>query len=198
MACIFFNSFTTRLQRLIGFKSKAAAANEKRASMQISAPFNFRHESVMLPGLAEDELAILKEKAVASVRFSGNDDGSFSSPRKAPCPRGPPIAVRTVAPVVTQSTPGKLQSHLQHSIFSIPLLRFVSLQKQCHAERARDKTPHDEAKRPLSPPPTQQPTERSNASGVITVRRAAKAENNGSITLLYTIAGGDVTTQAAP
>ncbi|KAI1819844.1 hypothetical protein F4861DRAFT_543540 [Xylaria intraflava] len=101
MACIFINDFTGRLQRLIGLKSKAhaaaagAAADEKRSSLQISAPFNFKHETVSLPGLSEDELEVLKEKAMASVRFS--------SPRKAP--KAPKSSGQAPPPVV-QVTPG--------------------------------------------------------------------------------------------
>ncbi|KAI0103221.1 hypothetical protein GGR51DRAFT_525098 [Nemania sp. FL0031] len=104
MICIPFKTFTTRLQRLVGLKSKAAAAaaNEKRNShiLHISAPFNFKHETVSLPGLSEDDIALLKEKAAAS-RLRVHNDGSssaFGSPRKAP--RAPPSPVRSVAPVV--------------------------------------------------------------------------------------------------
>ncbi|KAI0964741.1 hypothetical protein F4678DRAFT_385638 [Xylaria arbuscula] len=109
MACMLFSTFTSRLQRLVGMKSKAAAAaaaaNEKRNSLplQISAPFNFKHETISLPGLSEDDIAILKEKAAASrlgVAGAKNKDGSspFGSPRKAP--RAPPSPARTAAPVV--------------------------------------------------------------------------------------------------
>ncbi|GAP93442.1 hypothetical protein SAMD00023353_12200030 [Rosellinia necatrix] len=113
MACISFNAVTARLQRLIGLKSKAAAAaaNEKRHShaIQISAPFNFKHESISLPGLSEDDIAHLKEKAAASrlgsVASANDNDvpSAFSSPRKAP--RAPHSPVRNMSPVVTV-TPG--------------------------------------------------------------------------------------------
>ncbi|TGJ86719.1 hypothetical protein E0Z10_g2025 [Xylaria hypoxylon] len=112
MTCMLFSNFTTRLQRLVGLKSKAAAAaaaaaaaGEKRNShtLQISAPFNFKHETISLPGLSEDDIAILKEKAAASrLGVAGaNKDGSstFGSPRKAP--RAPPSPLQVaVAPVV--------------------------------------------------------------------------------------------------
>ncbi|KAI0538119.1 hypothetical protein GGR58DRAFT_320101 [Xylaria digitata] len=109
MTCMLFNYFTARLQRLVGLKSKAAAAaaSEKRNSrtLQISAPFNFKHESISLPGLSEDDIAILKEKAAASrLGVAGtNKDGSsiFGSPRKAP--RAPPSPVRAANPVVLAS-----------------------------------------------------------------------------------------------
>ncbi|KAI1170832.1 hypothetical protein F4777DRAFT_91530 [Nemania sp. FL0916] len=106
MSCMPFKVFTMRLQRLISSsKSKASAAGrEKRGSraLQISAPFNFKHETVSLPGLSEDDIALLKEKVAAS-RFGVTDvhDGgpsAFGSPRKAP--RAPPSPVRIVAPAV--------------------------------------------------------------------------------------------------
>ncbi|KAI1182795.1 hypothetical protein F5B17DRAFT_435274 [Nemania serpens] len=112
MTCLLFKTFTTRLQRLVGLKSKAAAAaNEKRHShtLQISAPFNFKHESISLPGLSEDDIALLREKAAAS-RFGATgayNDGpsAFGSPRKAP--RAPPSPARPIAPMVfvTPGTP---------------------------------------------------------------------------------------------
>ncbi|KAI1352353.1 hypothetical protein F5Y01DRAFT_313827 [Xylaria sp. FL0043] len=107
MACMLFSTFTTRLQRLVGIKSKAAAAaaaKEKRNSfpLQISAPFNFKHETISLPGLSEDDIAILKEKAAASRLGVADKDGSFGSPRKAP--RAPPSPARPVAPAVPAVT----------------------------------------------------------------------------------------------
>ncbi|KAI0876014.1 hypothetical protein GGS24DRAFT_261849 [Hypoxylon argillaceum] len=108
MICLPIKSFTSRLQRLVGMKSKAAAAaaNEKRNShiLHISAPFNFKHESISLPGLSEDDIAILREKAAASrLGIHHSNDGShspsaFGSPRKAP--RAPPSPARTVTPAV--------------------------------------------------------------------------------------------------
>ncbi|KAI0456499.1 hypothetical protein F5B21DRAFT_154159 [Xylaria acuta] len=113
MTCMVLNTFTARLHRLVGSKSKAAAAaaKEKRnsQSLQISAPFNFKHESISLPGLSEDDIATLKKKAAASRLGVGdtNDDGSsaFGSPRKAP--RAPPSPARAAAPavLVTPGTP---------------------------------------------------------------------------------------------
>ncbi|KAI1336608.1 hypothetical protein F5Y15DRAFT_197466 [Xylariaceae sp. FL0016] len=52
MTCMAIKTFATRLQRLVGFKK--AVPSEKR-SLQISAPFNFKHETVSLPGVSEDE-----------------------------------------------------------------------------------------------------------------------------------------------
>ncbi|GAW14492.1 hypothetical protein ANO14919_038950 [Xylariales sp. No.14919] len=109
MTCILCNNFTARLQRLVGLKSSkaAAAAGEKRNSrpLQISAPFNFKHETISLPGLSEDDIAILKEKAAASrLGVAGAHKDAFGSPRKAP--RAPPSPAQAVAPVVLASSPG--------------------------------------------------------------------------------------------
>ncbi|KAK7751374.1 hypothetical protein SLS62_006630 [Diatrype stigma] len=104
--CLSLRGFASRLQRLIGLKSKVQTP--KRRSLQISAPFNFKHESVILPGVSEDEIAILKEKAAASrlgVASEDSDAGpAFGSPRRAPAP---PSGLRPVTPTVqaTPSTP---------------------------------------------------------------------------------------------
>ncbi|KAH7160853.1 hypothetical protein EDB81DRAFT_329048 [Dactylonectria macrodidyma] len=39
---------------------------EQQRSMQISAPFNLKHEPVQLPGISEDEIAMLRDQAAAS------------------------------------------------------------------------------------------------------------------------------------
>ncbi|KAI1078199.1 hypothetical protein F5B20DRAFT_232274 [Whalleya microplaca] len=99
-----FRAFTARLQKLIG-GGKSKSATPERRSLQISPPFNFKHETVSLPGVSEDEISILKEQAAAS-RLGVAPDGmstSFGSPRKAPAPP----SLRPVTPVlkVTPSTP---------------------------------------------------------------------------------------------
>ncbi|KAI1746471.1 hypothetical protein F4782DRAFT_536437 [Xylaria castorea] len=106
MTCMVLNTFTARLHRLVGSKSKAAAtaAKEKRNShtLQISAPFNFKRETISLPGLSEDEIATLKEKVAASrlgVSDDSNDSSSaFGSPRKAL--RAPHSPAQPAAPAV--------------------------------------------------------------------------------------------------
>ncbi|KAI1413815.1 hypothetical protein F5Y13DRAFT_188787 [Hypoxylon sp. FL1857] len=94
-----FRNFTARLQALVGVKSKPTTS--EKAPLQISAPFNFKHETVSLPGVSEDEIAILKEQA--ATRFGSADPSTIGSPRKAPAPP----SLRPVAPVlkVTPSTP---------------------------------------------------------------------------------------------
>lgn len=101
--CISFSAVTGRLRRLIG-KPKAA----EKSRLQISAPFNFKHETgASLPGFSEDEIAILKEKAAASrlgVMSDASPNAASSNttiPRRAPAPPPPPTTqVRTVTPVV--------------------------------------------------------------------------------------------------
>ncbi|KAI0445756.1 hypothetical protein F4803DRAFT_106937 [Xylaria telfairii] len=114
MTCMVLPTFAARLHRLVGSKSKAAAAaaKEKRNSqiLQISAPFNFKHESISLPGLSEDDIATLKEKAAAArlgVGDDHNDDDSsaFGSPRKAPPAPLSPARPAAPAVLVTPGTP---------------------------------------------------------------------------------------------
>ncbi|KAI1815367.1 hypothetical protein GGS20DRAFT_342146 [Poronia punctata] len=111
MSCIMFPNFSARLQRLLGLKTKRST-REKRSSsqiMKISAPFNFKHETVSLPGLSEDEITILKEKAAASRLgvAGGNNDvsSSFGSPRKAP--RAPQSPARIVTPARSKLPPSE-------------------------------------------------------------------------------------------
>ncbi|KAH6996185.1 hypothetical protein BKA56DRAFT_666433 [Ilyonectria sp. MPI-CAGE-AT-0026] len=40
--------------------------HKEKRSMQISAPFNLKREPVLLPGISEDEIAMLRDKAAAS------------------------------------------------------------------------------------------------------------------------------------
>ncbi|KAI2640865.1 hypothetical protein GGS26DRAFT_586860 [Hypomontagnella submonticulosa] len=78
-----FRAFTARLQKLVGVKPKSARS--EKPPLQISAPFNFKHETISLPGVSEDEIAVLKEQAAAS-RFGMTDPSSIGTPRKAPSP----------------------------------------------------------------------------------------------------------------
>ncbi|KAK3324358.1 hypothetical protein B0T19DRAFT_443772 [Cercophora scortea] len=60
-ACIFINrSCDTPGSIVSPRRSKVAKRKE------MSEPFNFRKEAVMLPGLSEDEISVLREKAAAS------------------------------------------------------------------------------------------------------------------------------------
>ncbi|KAI1403579.1 hypothetical protein F4819DRAFT_205950 [Hypoxylon fuscum] len=94
-----FRHFTARLQKLVGVKSSKSSSSEKQP-LHISAPFNFKHETVSLPGVSEDEIAVLKEQ-VASRMYT--DPSSIGSPRKAPAPP----SLRPVTPIlkITPSTP---------------------------------------------------------------------------------------------
>ncbi|KAI0402762.1 hypothetical protein F4802DRAFT_574318, partial [Xylaria palmicola] len=106
MSCISFGSFTARLQRLVGLKSKAAAAAVKdkhnSCTMQISAPFNFKHEAISLPGLSEDDIAALKEEAAAARRGAvaaarDDNDSVFGLPRQVPRTPPSPSPIRDIA-----------------------------------------------------------------------------------------------------
>lgn len=95
--CLGLRGFTSRLVRLMGLKQKP---QPQRRTLQISKPFNFKHENATLPGYSEDEIAILKEKAAASRVGVAPDhhDGRMTSPRRAPVP---PTVHVTPAPITT-------------------------------------------------------------------------------------------------
>ncbi|ORY59734.1 uncharacterized protein BCR38DRAFT_412728 [Pseudomassariella vexata] len=108
--CIGFKEFATRLQHFMGRKPKA-----KRRSITISAPYNFKHESANLPGISEDEITILKEKAAASrlgVADGAADGGAATAAPSASLripggtsPGGRPTRPAPPSPVRTTITP---------------------------------------------------------------------------------------------
>ncbi|KAK3688023.1 hypothetical protein B0T22DRAFT_142970 [Podospora appendiculata] len=60
---VFISRFCDTLQSIV---SPRRSMIMKRKEMVISEPFNFRRETVLLPGLSEDEISVLREKAAAS------------------------------------------------------------------------------------------------------------------------------------
>lgn len=52
----------SRLQTILRQRRR----KQQKRSLEISAPFNFTHEPVAIPGISEDEISILREKAAAS------------------------------------------------------------------------------------------------------------------------------------
>jgi hypothetical protein len=48
------------------FQTMLRRRKQEKPMPQISAPFNLKSEPVSLPGVSEDELSILREKAAAS------------------------------------------------------------------------------------------------------------------------------------
>ncbi|KAH6895606.1 hypothetical protein B0T10DRAFT_557801 [Thelonectria olida] len=54
----------SRVQTLI--RPRRRKDKQQRGSVQISAPFNLKREPVSLPGISEDEIAMLRDKAAAS------------------------------------------------------------------------------------------------------------------------------------
>ncbi|KAK7709854.1 hypothetical protein SLS64_006096 [Diaporthe eres] len=70
------NSFKLRLARVQSVVknvvNRRLRKEKKRRSIQISEPFAFRHVTTNIKGLSEDDLQVLREKAIAS-RFSTID-----------------------------------------------------------------------------------------------------------------------------
>ncbi|KAK0391008.1 hypothetical protein NLU13_0510 [Sarocladium strictum] len=52
----------SRLQTILRQRRR----KQQKRSLEISAPFNFTHQPVIIPGISEDEISILREKAAAS------------------------------------------------------------------------------------------------------------------------------------
>jgi len=69
-----------RLQAVAGSRRRKPT---KRV-LQISAPFDFRKEETMLPGLSEDEISVLREKAAASRLGVADHDRDYTSPFGSP------------------------------------------------------------------------------------------------------------------
>ncbi|KAI1765371.1 hypothetical protein GGR53DRAFT_263679 [Hypoxylon sp. FL1150] len=82
-SCMGLRIFTSRFQERFGMKS--SPSTPEKQPLQISAPFNFKHETLSLPGVSEDEIAVLKERAATSRLYPS----SIGSPRKAPTPPTP-------------------------------------------------------------------------------------------------------------
>ncbi|KAH7035515.1 uncharacterized protein B0I36DRAFT_318518 [Microdochium trichocladiopsis] len=100
--CISLKGFTVRVQKLMGIKRKAA----HRRSLRISAPFNFVHESSALPGISEDEISILKEKAAASrIGVAPGSPEPTAKLRRAPAPPSSSSPLRSHAPMVMVGRP---------------------------------------------------------------------------------------------
>jgi len=80
---------------------------QAKATPEISAPFNFKYEPVCLPGVSEDELILLREKAAASricVAEAMPHSPSMRSGSMLSLSRPPPI-VTVMSPGATTSTP---------------------------------------------------------------------------------------------
>ncbi|KAI2619180.1 hypothetical protein GGR54DRAFT_131559 [Hypoxylon sp. NC1633] len=84
-----FRAFTARL---VGVKPKRASS--EKPPLQISAPFNFKHETASLPGISEDEVAILKRQVTARRLEMAN---MCENPRPAPAP--PIVKITPSSPI---------------------------------------------------------------------------------------------------
>ncbi|KAF4972663.1 hypothetical protein FSARC_812 [Fusarium sarcochroum] len=73
-----FQTLCSRVQTMVRQRRR----KDKR-SMEISAPFNFEKNPVALPGVSEEQLAMLREQAAAS-RIGIADPPSPTAPR-SPC-----------------------------------------------------------------------------------------------------------------
>ncbi|KAK0641480.1 hypothetical protein B0T16DRAFT_461540 [Cercophora newfieldiana] len=88
--CMNVKMLCASLQDMVGFRRRKDA---KR--LQISQPFNFKKEATILPGLTEDEITVLREKAAASCLGVADDLHSRSpSPDYANPRQPPPIPTR--------------------------------------------------------------------------------------------------------
>lgn len=78
---------------------------EEKPTLEISAPFNFKREPVCLPGISEDEISILREKAAASRIGVAEAMPLSPSSMLVHHPRPRPPIVTVCAPNATASTP---------------------------------------------------------------------------------------------
>jgi len=95
MSCLqlpsIFSRIGKRCVKTLGLKR--APVRSKR--LEISAPFDFKEgPKVNLPGYSEDEISLMKEKAIASTAVVEDSDGEFNfgarrdGPRSLASPHG--------------------------------------------------------------------------------------------------------------
>ncbi|KAJ9144326.1 hypothetical protein NKR19_g6541 [Coniochaeta hoffmannii] len=81
-ACLDFRRIRSRLQDMRVFRRK-----EKKRTLIISAPFNFKKETTYLPGITDSEISVLREKAAAScLGVRHDDDPTALGPLRIPSP----------------------------------------------------------------------------------------------------------------
>ncbi|KAM5367451.1 hypothetical protein ACJZ2D_010014 [Fusarium nematophilum] len=73
-----FQTLCSRIQTMVRQRRRKG-----KPTIQISAPFNFKHEPVTLPGVSDEQIAMLREKAAAS-RIGIADPATPRTPR-SPC-----------------------------------------------------------------------------------------------------------------
>ncbi|KAL2177050.1 uncharacterized protein P884DRAFT_269963 [Thermothelomyces heterothallicus CBS 202.75] len=56
----------SEIKRIYSSLQKAVGIHRRKRQLQISEPFNFRKEAVTLPGLSEEKISALREKAAVS------------------------------------------------------------------------------------------------------------------------------------
>ncbi|KAK0627308.1 hypothetical protein B0T14DRAFT_563124 [Immersiella caudata] len=89
--CMNVKMLCSSLQDMVGLRRR----KDVKGQLQISQPFNFKKETAILPGLTEDEITVLREKAAASCLGVADELHSRSpSPDYAHPRQPPPIPTR--------------------------------------------------------------------------------------------------------
>ncbi|KAH8913007.1 hypothetical protein BR93DRAFT_964134 [Coniochaeta sp. PMI_546] len=79
--CLDFRRIRSRLQDMVSFR------REKKRTLKISAPYNFKKEGTYLPGITESEISVLREKAAAScIGIRHDHDPTLLGPLRIPSP----------------------------------------------------------------------------------------------------------------
>ncbi|CAG8981425.1 hypothetical protein HYALB_00012770 [Hymenoscyphus albidus] len=84
MSCSQFSSFICRIGnkclQTVGIKSKPASK-----SLIISSPYNFQEgPAVNFPGYSQDDISLMKEKAIASTAVTDDGESDFNFPARRP------------------------------------------------------------------------------------------------------------------
>ncbi|KAL2169217.1 hypothetical protein VTG60DRAFT_6381 [Thermothelomyces hinnuleus] len=85
----------SEIKRVYSSLQKAVGLHRRKRQLQISEPFNFRKEAVTLPGLSEEKISALREKAAVSrlgIAHAGayNDKIAHHGHRRSPSLRTTP------------------------------------------------------------------------------------------------------------
>ncbi|KAK4454460.1 hypothetical protein QBC34DRAFT_471378 [Podospora aff. communis PSN243] len=89
--CMNVKMLCSSLQGMVGLRRR----KDVKRQLQISQPFNFKKETTILPGVTEDEITVLREKAAASCLGVADELHSRSpSPDYAHPRQPPPIPTR--------------------------------------------------------------------------------------------------------
>ncbi|KAK4185697.1 hypothetical protein QBC35DRAFT_298027 [Podospora australis] len=84
-------------------KRKKASSDASTRRLQISAPFNFEHKTVTLPGLSSEEILVLREKA-AATRLGIHQPG-HCSPSDSPVLSSTAVSFPSTCPCSASAPP---------------------------------------------------------------------------------------------